>query len=89
MAARAQGMNWQPIQKAYFPTKTSNACRKRHERLMERRSADDLDGGRLEEVAKKYMELRREIWAPLARETGEKWMVVEAKVRFSHEDYEA
>lgn len=56
---------------------------------MERRSADDLDGGRLEEVAKKYMELRREIWAPLARETGEKWMVVEAKVRFSHEDYEA
>jgi hypothetical protein len=73
-------MNWAPIQSSYFPTKTPNACRKRHERLMERRSADDWDGGKLENLAKNYMGMRREIWEGLARATGEKWMVVEQKV---------
>lgn len=80
MAARAQGMNWAPIQQAYFPSKTPNACRKRHERLMERRNADDWDGMKLENMAKHYMSMRREIWAPLAAQTGEKWNVVEQKV---------
>ncbi|KAE8445720.1 hypothetical protein EG329_012899 [Mollisiaceae sp. DMI_Dod_QoI] len=79
MAARAQGMNWAPIQQAYFPSKTPNACRKRHERLMERRSADDWDGMKLENMAKHYMAMRREIWTPLAAQTGEKWSVVEQK----------
>ncbi|CZR66620.1 uncharacterized protein PAC_16521 [Phialocephala subalpina] len=79
MAARAQGMNWAPIQQAYFPSKTPNACRKRHERLMERRSADDWDGMKIESMAKQYMALRREIWTPLAAATGEKWNVVEQK----------
>lgn len=81
MAARAQGMNWAPIQQAYFPNKTGNACRKRHERLMERRSADDWDGLKLENLAKTYMGMRREIWQGLAQQTGEKWNVVEQKVR--------
>lgn len=81
MSARAAGMNWAPIQTAYFPTKTPNACRKRHERLMERRSADDWDGMKLEGMAKAYMDMRKEIWAPLAERCGEKWAVVEAKVR--------
>jgi hypothetical protein len=80
MAARAQGMNWAPIQQAYFPSKTPNACRKRHERLMERRSADDWDGLKLENLAKNYMGMRREIWSGLAAQTGEKWNVVEQKV---------
>ena len=80
MAARAQGMNWAPIQQAYFPTKTPNACRKRHERLMERRNADDWDGLKLETLAKHYMGMRREIWSGLASVTGEKWNVVEQKV---------
>ena len=84
MAARAQGMNWAPIQQAYFPSKTPNACRKRHERLMERRSADDWDGLKLENLAKNYMGMRREIWSGLAAQTGEKWNVVEQKVCFSH-----
>jgi hypothetical protein len=79
MAARAQNMNWLPIQQAYFPSKTPNACRKRHERLMERRSADDWDGIKLENLAKNYMNMRREIWQGLAAQTGEKWSVVEAK----------
>ncbi|KAH7409760.1 hypothetical protein BKA64DRAFT_665795 [Cadophora sp. MPI-SDFR-AT-0126] len=79
MAARAQGMNWVPIHQTYFPSKTANGCRKRHERLMERRSADDWDGLKLEQLAKNYMAIRREIWAPLAVVGGEKWNVVEQK----------
>jgi hypothetical protein len=80
MQARAQGMNWAPIQQAYFPSKTPNACRKRHERLMERRNADDWDGLKLENLAKNYMTMRRDIWSGLAAQTGEKWNVVEQKV---------
>jgi hypothetical protein len=81
MAARSQGMNWAPIQQSYFPNKTPNACRKRHERLMERRSADDWGGIKLENLAKNYVGMRREIWQGLAAQTGEKWNVVEQKVR--------
>jgi hypothetical protein len=80
MAARAQGMNWAPIQSSYFPWKTPNACRKRHERLMERRVADDWDEQKLEVLAKSYMGMRREIWQGLATQTGSKWMDVEHKV---------
>ncbi|RFU33792.1 hypothetical protein B7463_g2530, partial [Scytalidium lignicola] len=79
MQARSQGMNWAPIQQNYFPNKTPNACRKRHERLMERRNADDWDTIKLENLAKTYMGMRREIWSPLAAQTGEKWNVVEQK----------
>jgi len=80
MSARAQGLNWQPIQAAYFPNKTPNACRKRHERLMDRRNSDDWDAIKLETMAKEYMGMRREIWQQLGAKTGEKWSVVEAKV---------
>jgi uncharacterized protein YyaL (SSP411 family) len=80
MAARAQGMNWAPIQQAYFPSKTPNACRKRHERLMDKRSADDWDGLKLGNLAKTYMAMRKEIWSGLAAQTAEKWNVVEQKV---------
>jgi hypothetical protein len=80
MAARSQGMNWAPIQQSYFPNKSPNACRKRHERLMERRSAEDWDDIKLENLAKSYMGMRREIWQGLAAQTGDKWNVVEQKV---------
>jgi hypothetical protein len=80
MLARAQGLNWAPIQQSYFPNKASNACRKRHERLMERHNADDWDRLKVENLAKHYMGMRREIWSGLASVTGEKWNVVEAKV---------
>jgi hypothetical protein len=84
MSARAQGLNWQPIQAAYFPNKTPNACRKRHERLMDRRNSDDWDVIKLETLAKEYMGMRREIWTQLGNKTGEKWTVVEAKVCFTY-----
>ncbi|KAH0542565.1 hypothetical protein FGG08_003070 [Glutinoglossum americanum] len=77
--ARAQGLNWAPIQLQHFPTKTPNACRKRHERLMERRSAEDWDGGKLEKLAMEYMNMRKDMWTMLAAKVGEKWQVIEGK----------
>ncbi|KAB5584953.1 hypothetical protein GE09DRAFT_1209591 [Coniochaeta sp. 2T2.1] len=79
LAARAAGQNWSQIQVNYFPTKTGNACRKRHERLMERKGADDWDTRKLERLSKEYMAMRKEIWQPLAQRCGEKWNVVEQK----------
>jgi hypothetical protein len=49
---------------------------------MDRRNSDDWDAVKFETLAKEYMGMRREIWAPLGAKTGEKWSVVEAKVRF-------
>jgi hypothetical protein len=80
LAARASGKNWGQIQAAYFPNKTSNACRKRHERLMDRRGTDDFDTYKMERLAKEYMSMRKDIWQGLAARTGEKWSVVEQKV---------
>lgn len=79
LQARARGENWSQIQ-IQFPGKTPNACRKRHERLMERRNAgNDFDARKMEQLAREYMHLRREMWQPLAQRTGEKWTVVEQK----------
>lgn len=80
ITARMQGLNWSQIKDAYFPAKSANACRKRHERLMERRGTDDWDTRKLQHLAKEYMSMRKEIWSGLAARTGEKWNVVEAKV---------
>ena len=82
MNARQKGLNWQPIANTYFPTKTANACRKRHERLMEKRnSADTWDGGKIEQLAKAYTDVREEMWTLLAKRVDEKWQDVEKKVR--------
>lgn len=90
MRARQQGLNWQPIALKYFPDKTANACRKRHERLMEKRnSADNWDGVKLDLLSKAYIELREQMWKILADRVGEKWQNVEAKVshRTCHSAY--
>lgn len=81
LAARTSGLNWAQIQTNYFPNKSPNACRKRHERLMERKNTDDWDARKNEKIAKEYMSMRKEVWQPLALRVGEKWSVVEAKVR--------
>lgn len=80
LQARASGLNWQPIATRHFPNKTANACRKRHERLVERRHAEDWDSQKLEMLAQEYMICRREMWEVLASRLGERWNVVEAKV---------
>ncbi|UKZ49219.1 hypothetical protein TrVGV298_003463 [Trichoderma virens] len=79
LAARQQGLNWNQIRDQYFQSKTPNACRKRHERLIERKNVDDWDTRRMQILAKEYMSMRKEIWSGLAARTGEKWNVVEAK----------
>ncbi|KAF2087667.1 hypothetical protein K490DRAFT_65509 [Saccharata proteae CBS 121410] len=80
MQARASGLGWKPIASRYFPDKTDNACRKRYERLMARRNAEEWDGGvRLETLATEYMNVRKEMWSILGDRIGEKWQVVEMK----------
>ncbi|MCJ1383515.1 hypothetical protein MMC17_006629 [Xylographa soralifera] len=77
--SRAQGMNWAPIANTHFPNKTPNACRKRHERLMEMRNSEKWDGVRLEDLARFYVETRESMWTILAAKVGEKWQHVETK----------
>jgi len=81
---RASGKNWKDIHDYLMEhtgkDKSANACRKRHERLIASRNADDWDARKMQRIAKEYMSLRKEIWAPLAQRTGEKWNVVEQKV---------
>ena len=81
MKARRQNLNWQPIAAKYFPDKTANACRKRHERLMEKRyQHDDWEVAKTKTVAKAYTDTRAQLWKPLADQVGVQWQTVEAKV---------
>ena len=84
--ARTGGQNWADLQRTHFPTKTSNACRKRYERLVERRGIHDHGGRRVEMVASEYMNMRRETWSGLADRVGMRWEVVEALVRIPRGD---
>ena len=85
MRARQQGLNWQTIAETYFRNKTANACRKRHERLMEKRNnIGDWNGVKFEEVARAYREVREDMWRILADKVNEKWSVVESKVRLPY-----
>lgn len=80
--ARKQDLAWQPIATRYFPSKTANACRKRHERLQERLRVEQWDGIRVEDVAKAYIGVREEMWEILASKVeGGNWKDVEKKVR--------
>ncbi|KAF2452059.1 hypothetical protein P171DRAFT_402025, partial [Karstenula rhodostoma CBS 690.94] len=77
--ARAQGLNWNQISPKYFPSKTSNNCRKRHEWLIERQNTEQWDGVRVEVLAEAYMEVRSEMWRILGAKVNEKWQLVEQK----------
>lgn len=80
--ARREGLAWLPIAKKHFPTKTANACRKRHERLAERKRADALGSNNEEALAEAYVEVREEMWKILASKlNGASWKMVEEKVR--------
>ena len=79
MRARREGLNWQPLASKYFPDKTANACRKRHERLME--SADNMNAIDIDKLSKAYLDSREHMWKLLADRVGEDWQAVEAKVR--------
>ncbi|KAG5957278.1 hypothetical protein E4U57_001882 [Claviceps arundinis] len=79
VAARMKGLSWKQIKDAHFPQKSANACRKRHERVVGRKSAEE-DNRKFQLLATEYMDMRKEIWSELAAQTGEKWTVIEAKV---------
>ena len=83
MLARAQNLNWQAVASKWFPLKTPNACRKRHERLQQKRNAENLDGVKMEDLARAYLECREEMWQILASKMQEKWTTVETKVSFT------
>lgn len=79
--ARHQGLSWKHIAPEHFPDKTPNACRKRHERLMDKRNnQDNLGGQKFETFARAYYENREKIWGILAELLHEKWEDVERKV---------
>jgi hypothetical protein len=82
LRARQEGRNWAEIQRLYFPTKTSNACRKHHERLKVQQDQGDWDLQKMERLAREYIQARKEMWQRLADRMGggEKWTVIEAKV---------
>ena len=78
--ARSQSLSWSQIQEQYFPTKSANACRKRYERLNVKRRSNDWDDARLERLAMAYVDMRAQLWQPLAERLGEKWEHVEKAV---------
>ncbi len=74
-------MNWAPIARDFFPNKSANACRKRHERLMDKISnSEDWAAPKLEEMAKLYLDLREQMWGLVASRLNENWKTVESKV---------
>ena len=93
MQSRQQGLNWQYIASQYFPLKTANSCRKRHERLIEeRKDAEKTNSIDIEKLTKNYLDVREEMWKLVADRVGEKWQIVEAKVSyislpFNHKPY--
>ena len=86
LQARARGIGWDRVKQEYFPNKTSNACRKRFERLIAKRKANDWDEQRIQRLALAYRDMRPEIWRPLAEALGEKWEHVEKAVS-AHRSY--
>ena len=81
LQARKQGMNWEPIARKYFPSKTANACRKRHERLQEKLHHEEAwDPSKLEAMAMSYVQYREQIWKVVAERLDERWQDVESRV---------
>ncbi|KAJ3491882.1 hypothetical protein NLG97_g5510 [Lecanicillium saksenae] len=77
ITARKDGLNWSQIQEQFFPGKSSNACRKRHERLIDSKGRGNDESQRMERIASEYVQMREKLWRPLAEKTGEKWTYVE------------
>ncbi|KAK3366488.1 hypothetical protein B0H63DRAFT_456185 [Podospora didyma] len=80
---REEGKNWNQIKNEAFPYKSGNACRKRHERLMERQKESAEDSKIEEKMCDMYKALRESLWQPLALKTGLSWDVVESFIMSS------
>lgn len=77
-------LKWDQIAEKFFGnTKTGNACRKRHARVIsERQEPSRWDPERANKVTKAYNRegMRERMWKPLADATNEKWQDVEKLV---------
>lgn len=82
---RSRGCAWDDIHNRHFPTKSGNACRKRHERLMVKARESDWDEARISNLLSLYHSRRESIWGTLAEALGERWEDVEKVV--SGHDY--
>ena len=80
--AKAAGLGWNDIHQRYFPAKSGNACRKRHERLMQRIRRTDWDDDRIERVLAEYNRggVREDFWSSIASRVGERWEDCEREV---------
>ncbi|KAK4207535.1 hypothetical protein QBC37DRAFT_433331 [Rhypophila decipiens] len=76
LTLRQMGRDWSEIQWEALPHKSTTELQIRHKQLSERDRNDSGDGD-LERLTKEYMNMRREIWQPLADRVGMKWDVVE------------
>ncbi|KAH8900698.1 hypothetical protein GQ53DRAFT_835635 [Thozetella sp. PMI_491] len=87
LAARDSGQSWSEIQAEYFPGITSNACRKRHERLMERKGTNDggmrelepaiMDKAAAERQRELELKIRKDAEDAFERRMKEMWKVEE------------
>lgn len=83
MDAKSQGLGWNEIHQRHFPLKSGNACRKRHERLMQKLRTTNWDDGRIRKVMAAYNNpgIREQFWTDLANRVGEdRWEDVERVV---------
>ena len=80
--AKSSGLGWNDIHQRYFPTKSGNACRKRHERLILKLRTTDWDHPRIQRVMAEYNapRVREEFWSRIAHNVGERWEDVEKVV---------
>jgi Myb-like DNA-binding domain len=84
MDAKVEGLGWNEIHQRYFPNKSGNACRKRHERLMTKMRTTTWDLGRIQAVMAAYESagVRAQFWSKIAQQVGEtRWEDVERVVR--------
>lgn len=78
--AKSQGYAWNEIHTKYFPNKSGNACRKRHERLVQKLRTTDWSEQRIQRVIQCYNEDRERLWKPLSDRLGEHWQDLERVV---------
>ncbi|EXJ88429.1 hypothetical protein A1O1_05359 [Capronia coronata CBS 617.96] len=79
LEAKSQDMSWDEIHTQFFPNKTGNACRKRHERLQQK-ARGHWDEARIQRVVACYNRHREQFWRDLSEQVGERWDEVEKMI---------
>jgi hypothetical protein len=79
---RCIGTKWKEVAERHISSKTSNACRKRHERLIKNEvEAAAADSVNQHKLAMAYREHREAFWKMIADECGVKmWEAAESMV---------